>query len=176
MPIAWQYGAPAIALHWLLAVLISFMAGLGWYMMTVEHEPGGDWYMNLHKSVGLVVFVLVLLRIVWRAFHAPEPLPPNTPRWQVQSAKATQWLLYACMVVLPVTGILGASYSRPGLAFFGMQVPMWAATSRATSKLFFTIHSFTVWVLVALVVLHVLGGLKHLLVDRDEVFRRMWPN
>ena len=174
--IAWHYAAPAVALHWLLALLISFMAGLGWYMMTVEHQPGGQWYIDLHKSVGLVVFTLVLLRVVWRAFHAPEPLPADLPRWQVTLAHATEWLLYACMVVMPVTGILGASHQRAGLAFFGLALPHWAAPNRDLAELFFSIHSATVWVLVGLVALHVIGGLKHLLVDRDEVFSRMWPN
>jgi len=171
----WRYAAPAILLHWVLALLIAFMAGLGWYMMSVEHDPGGRWYMDLHKSIGLIVFALVLLRVLWRVFHKPAPLPRSLPAWQALLSSLTQWLLYACMVALPVTGLVGAEYSRAGLAFFGIPLPAGMAPDRATSKLFFGMHEFLVWVLVGLVALHVLGALRHLLVDRDDVFDRMWP-
>ena len=172
-PAGWRYGMPAIVLHWTLALLISFMAGLGWYMMTIERQPDGPWYFDLHRSIGLLVAALVLLRILWRIGHKPALLPASLPRWQVILSSVTEWLLYACMVVLPATGILGASYNRSGLKFFGVPLPTWSAPDRAMSHLFFNIHSTTVWVLVGLVALHAVGGLKHLLVDRDQVFQRM---
>lgn len=171
---AWRYGMPAIVLHWVLAVLIAAMAGLGWYMMTVEKQPQGPWYFDLHRSIGLVVAVLVLARLAWRLTHGPAPLPASLRRWQVRLASATHWLLYLCMIVMPVTGIIGAGYSRSGLAFFGFALPAWSAPDRQLSHLFFNIHSVAVWILVALVVVHAAAGLKHLLVDQDAVFQRMW--
>jgi cytochrome b561 len=171
----WGYSTPAIVLHWLLAALIAFMAGLGWYMMTVEREPGGPPLFDLHKSVGLIVMALVLLRLLWRTGHRPQPLPASVPRWQARLSGLVQSMLYAAMVLVPLTGILGASYSRSGLRFFGAQLPRWTTPSRPTAHQFFEIHSVLVWVLVVLVVLHTLAGLKHLLVDRDQVFARMWP-
>lgn len=173
-PAVWRYGRPAIFLHWVLALLIVFMTGLGWYMMTVEHEPGGERLFNLHKSVGLIVTALVLARILWRLFHKPAPLPAGTPGWQIGLAHLTHWGLYALMIAIPTTGILGASYSRAGLFFFGTVLPRWVEPARATAHQFFELHETLVWVLVVLVVLHVAAGLKHLLVDRDEVFGRMW--
>ncbi|MFC5497621.1 cytochrome b [Caenimonas terrae] len=173
-PAAWRYGRPAIVLHWLLAALIVLMVALGWSMMTIEHGPQGPWYFDLHRSIGLVVFALVLLRIVWRLFHRPAPLPAGLPRWQVALSSVTQGLLYACMVVMPVTGYLGSAYSKAGVRFFGLPLPAWATPARATAHQLFEIHSITVWVLVGLVALHAAGGLKHLLVDRDGVFQRMW--
>ncbi len=171
----WRYSTPAVFLHWVLAALIAFMAALGWFMMTVEHEPGGERFFDWHKSIGLVVAALVLLRIVWRAFHRPRALPSGMPRWQVRLSELVQWLLYAVMVLVPLTGILGASYSRGGLAFFGAALPRWATPDRPLSHLLFEVHSALVWVTVALLVLHVIGGLKHLLIDHDDVFGRMWP-
>jgi len=169
----WRYSTPAIVLHWLLALLIVFMAALGWWMMTVEHEPGGERWFDLHKSIGLVVFTLVLLRILWRIFHRPEPLPAGMARWQVVLAEGVQWLLYVAMVLLPVTGIVGASYSRAGLAFFGTALPRWVEANRATAHQFFEWHETLVWITVVLVVLHAAGAVKHL-VDRDRIFQRMW--
>jgi cytochrome b561 len=172
-PARWRYGQPAIVLHWLLALLIVFLVGLGWWMMTIERTPQGPWYFDLHRSIGMVVAALVALRLLWRAGHRPAPLPPGLPGWQVKLSALTQGLLYACMVVLPVTGFAGSLYSRAGIRFFGLQLPQ-LAPNRQVSHLLFDVHSVTVWVLVGLVALHVAGGLKHLLVDRDAVFQRMW--
>lgn len=171
----WRYSTPAVVLHWLLTLLIAFMAALGWFMMSVEEEPGAQRWFDLHRSVGLVVAALVLLRLLWRLFHRPEPLPAGVPPWQAKLSRLVQWLLYLAMVLVPVTGIVGASHTRAGIAFFGTALPRWATPDRATAQQFFQIHSALVWVLVALVVVHTLAGLKHLLVDRDRVFARMWP-
>jgi cytochrome b561 len=170
----WRYGPPAVVLHWLVAILIVGLLGLGWYMMSIEKQPGSDWYFNLHRSLGLTLAGLVVLRIIWRMSHRPEELPASVPPWEKTLSLAAHWLLYACMVVMPLTGYLGSAYNKSGVAFFGLALPFWAANSRELSKLFFTIHEALVWVLVAAVVLHALAGLKHLLVDKDRVFQRMW--
>ena len=172
---AWRYSTPAIVLHWLLAALIAFMLALGWSMMTVEGEPEGHRWFNLHKSIGLVVLALVALRLLWRLAHRPEPLPAGVPAWQARLSAITQALLYVMMVALPATGVAGAMYSRAGLSFFGTALPHWVAPNRPVAKQFFELHETLVWVLVVFVGLHVAGGLKHLLVDRDQVFARMWP-
>jgi cytochrome b561 len=171
---AWRYGMPAIVLHWLLALLIAGMVALGWYMMSIEKQPQGPWYFDLHRSVGLMVAALVVLRVLWRLTHGPAPLPASLPRWQVRLSSTTHWLLYACMIVMPVTGVVGAGYNRSGLQFFGLALPAWSAPDRELSHFFLNIHSFTVWILVGLVVLHAAAGLKHLMVERDAVFQRMW--
>ena len=170
----WRYGRPAVLLHWLVAILIAGLLGLGWYMMSIEKEPGSEWYFNLHRSLGLTLAGLVVLRLIWRISHKPAELLDSVPFWEKKLSLATHWLLYACIVVMPLTGYLGASYNKSGVAFFGLKLPFWAANSRDLSKLFFTIHSTLVWVLVAVIVLHVLAGFKHLLVDKDNVFQRMW--
>ena len=170
----WRYSPPAVLLHWLLALLIVFMAGLGWWMMTVEHEPGGREWIYLHQSVGLVVAALVLLRVLWRLGHPPEPLPAGVPRWQARLAHLVQWLLYVAMLLVPAAGIVGSLYTKSGLHFFGQATNAGVTPVHDTAEQFFEIHEALVWVMVVLVVLHVLAGLKHLLVDRDQVFERMW--
>ena len=171
---AWRYGLPAIFLHWILAILITGMVCLGWYMMSAEHDPGSRWYFDLHKSFGLLVFALVLLRILWRFMHKPAKLPANLPKWQVVASSITQWLLYVCMFLLPITGFLGSSYSKSGVALFGLRLPGWFVPNHDMAEQFFSIHSVLVWVLVAAVALHAAAGLKHLIFDRNGVFQRMW--
>src|SRR3569833_658332 len=170
----WRYSETAVFLHWLLAVLIAGMAGLGWYMMSIEHAPNAPWYFNLHKSIGLLIFGLVLIRAIWRLGHRPAELPASLPKWEVVAASITQWLMYACMLLQPITGFLGASYSKSGIIFFGIRLPTWRTPNHDTAEQFFEIHETLVWILVALVVLHAAAGLKHLLIDRDRVFQRMW--
>jgi len=170
----WRYSRPAIILHWVLAVLIASMVALGWYMMTIEKSPAGPWYFDLHRSVGLLVGALVLMRVLWRAFHIPQPLPASLPRWQVRASSLIEILLYICMVVMPVTGYLGSAYSKSGVRFFGLELPGWTAPDRTLSHELFSIHSATVWVLVVVVCLHAAAGIRHLVVDRELVFNRMW--
>jgi cytochrome b561 len=171
----WHYAPAALALHWLMALLVAGQATLGLYMMSIEDEPGADRYFGLHMSIGLVVLVLVLARLAWRLNHPPAPLPASMPKWEVSAALAVHRLMYACMILLPVTGFLGASYSKSGVVFFGQHVPAWRVPDRDTSELFFDIHQAIVGILVALIVVHSLAAFKHLLVDKDRVFQRMWP-
>jgi cytochrome b561 len=113
------------------------------------------------------------LRLIWRLTHRPEPMPPGRP-WEVRLATVIHGLLYVGMVALPITGYLGASYSKAGVQWFGLATPRWTPPDHDTSEAFFTVHAVLLWTMVALVVLHVAGALKRLLVDRDGSFRRMW--
>ncbi len=170
----WRYSPPAVILHWLVALLIVALFGLGWYMMSIEKQPGSDWYFKLHRSLGLTVAGLIVLRLLWRASHRPAELPDGVPFWEKKLSLAAHWLLYAFMVVMPLTGYLGSAYNKSGAAFFGYQLPFWSGPNRDLSKLFFTIHEALVWVFVAAIVLHALAGFKHLLINRNKVFQRMW--
>lgn len=169
----WRYSRTAIALHWSIALLIAFMAALGWYMMSIEDEPGSGSYFNLHKSLGITMALLLAARIGWRLLNRPDPLSAAVPKWQRKLAQATQGLLYLLMVLVPAAGYLGASYSKKGAQWFGLATPQWALPDHDLAEQFFDIHSVLVWVLVVLVGLHVLGALKHLLIDHDGVFQRM---
>jgi cytochrome b561 len=171
----WTYAKPAIALHWILALLLPAMVALGWYMMSIEDQPNSGWYFSLHKSIGITIFLLVLLRLIWRLTHTPHSLPSTVAQWQVTLSRWTQWLLYCCMFLMPLTGFTGAIYSKHGVSFFGLALPK-VTPNHDLSELFFSAHGVIVWILIGLATLHIAGGLKHLLVDRDGVFQRMWPN
>jgi cytochrome b561 len=171
---AWRYGNTAIFLHWLLAVLITVTAAIGWIMMAIEKEPGSIWYFNLHKSIGLVIALMAALRLLWRIRHRPQGLPQSVPRWQARLSTLTQALLYLLMLLIPLIGYLGAAHSKSGVIWFGVTTPRWAVANHDLAEQFFDIHSLLVWVLVGALTLHVLGALKHRLVDRDGVFERVW--
>ena len=168
------YAPIARALHWGLAILIVGMTGLGWYMTSIENDPAAGWFFRLHKSVGLLIVGLVLLRLVWRLGHSPAPLPATVPAWQLAAARMGHGLLYAAMIAMPLSGMIGAMLGKRELLFFGVPLPRLFAINHDLSEIFFSVHSVTTWVLVALVSVHALAALKHLAVDKDGVFQRMW--
>ncbi len=170
----WQYGVPAILLHWILALLVVVMAALGWTMLAFEDSPGSSWYFDLHKSLGMIVAGLVLLRWLWRIGHRPGPLPAQVPVLQARVAVLTHWLMYVCLFLMPISGLAGAAFSKSGLIFFGHSLTRLVAPDHALSERFFALHGIVIWVLTGLVVLHVLAALRHLLFHRDGVFQRMW--
>ena len=175
LPVTWRYSRPAIFFHWVLAALIPFQIGLGWYMLSIEDTPGSAAYFALHVSLGLTAALLIALRLIWRLSNRPIPLPATLPAWQVKVANLTHVLLYVLLVLMPITGFLGASVSGEPIAFFGISLPVWTSENDTLKEQLFTAHSFIAWALVALVLLHVLGALTHLLIDKDSVFGRMWP-
>ena len=169
-----RYAPVAVFLHWALTILFFGMIGLGWYMMSIEDEPGSNRYFDLHKSIGILVAGLVLWRAAWRFGHQPAALPVNVPPRLASAARASHGLLYVAMVLMPLAGIVGAMFSENGITFFGWTMPRVFAPNQDTAEIFFHAHSVIAWVLVGLIALHVLAALKHLVIDKDDVFQRMW--
>src|SRR5258708_38324849 len=101
-----RYTMPAITLHWIIAILVLVMIGLGLYMTGIPRgTPERTFYYNLHKSIGVTVAVLVLIRLCWRFRTPPPPLPSSVPAWQVQASKLSHALLYLCLVLIPLSGV-----------------------------------------------------------------------
>jgi cytochrome b561 len=172
------YHSVSLALHWLVAVLVFGQIALGCWMLGIPKSPPGlraDWF-NLHKSIGLTVAVLMIVRLAWRWHHRPAPLPQGMPAWQRKAAAANQALLYALLILQPVWGYLGSSFTRYPIKYFGVTLPKWGWDSPALKDLFSALHLGTAWLLAAVLALHVAAALKHRLIDRDGVFERMWPS
>lgn len=170
----WRYDITSRILHWVLAILLISLIALGLYMTSIEDVPGSSWYFNLHKSLGLVAAALILMRIFWRLTHKSAPLPETVAKWQVKISRFVHFLLYICMVLMPLTGYLGASFTKKGIAFFGWQLPQWVNANHDTAEQFFDIHETIAWILIILISLHVLAAFQHLFFKKDGVFRRMW--
>ena len=169
-----RYTRTAIALHWLIAALVIFQFAWGWWMQDIPKQPVGPRVdaFNLHKSIGMTIFALMVVRILWRIVHSPPPLP-RMPQWQARVALANHALLYAALVIQPLVGYLGSEFSGFPVKFFGLMLPGWAGKSVAMKDLMSTIHLATSWVIAVTVVLHIAAALKHALVDRDRLLARM---
>ena len=172
-----RYGAVAIALHWLIG--IALIAELGFGFLLPEIAPRGTparaALLNQHKSIGIVLGIAVVLRLGWRLAHRPPPWPRRMPAWQARAAGAWHRALYACMLVQPLSGYVASNFSRRGVVFFGQALAPWGPDMPAVYRALQRLHDVVGYVLAALVVLHVAAALKHLVVDRDGVFARMWP-
>jgi len=173
-----RYDRVAMTLHWLVAIGVLGQIALGWWMLDIPKQPVGvrAYWFNLHKSIGLTVGVLIVLRLAWRLAHPPPALPSTLPRWQVKAAHASHLLLYACMIAMPLAGYLGSVYSGYPIRYFGLSLPGWGGKDEALKELFSTVHLFASFAFLSLIKLHVLAALKHLFIDRDGVFHRMLPH
>jgi cytochrome b561 len=171
------YSGVAIALHWLIGIGVLAMFVLGWWMIDIPKLPAGPraYWFNVHKSIGMTIGLLVVARIVWRLTHRPPPLPASMPAWQQRAAHVSHSLLYLCMVVMPVSGFLGSTFSPYPIKYFGITLFSWGWDLPALKAVLSGVHLSTVILFMALVALHIGAALKHLLISRDGVFFRMLP-
>ena len=172
-----RYTRTAIALHWVVALGVLAQIGFGWYLQEIPRGvPERTVYVNFHKSTGMILGLLILLRVAWRLTHKPPPLPASIPAWQQRAARASHALLYTCMIVMPLAGYTASNFSRFGVNFFNaVMLPPWGANERSVYAFFNGLHVWTSYLFVALIALHILAALRHLFIDRDAVFQRMWP-
>jgi cytochrome b561 len=168
-----RYTRVAVALHWLIAAVVAAQVGWGWLMQQIPKSPPGlraDAF-NVHKSIGLCILALMLVRLGWRLAHAPPALPPM-PRWRARAAKLTHVALYAALIVMPLAGYLGSAFSGYPVKWFGLTLPAWAPASPALKTLMSNVHLVTSIVLVSLIALHVAAAIEHAL-RGDGVLARM---
>jgi len=171
-----RYHSFAIFLHWLLAIGVFVMIGLGWYMTEIpKGTPDRAFWFNLHKSIGVTLGVLVLIRLWWRLTHKPPALPASMPAWEVTAAKISHTLLYACLVIMPVVGFVGSNFTKYGVKYFGIPIGPFFPENQAVRDALQEVHEITSYVLIAAIVVHILAAFKHLVIDKDRVFERMLP-
>jgi cytochrome b561 len=172
---AQPYTRSAIALHWVLVLLVFTLYGLGWYMVGIpKGTPPVAYFYNLHKSLGIVAALPIVLLIWWRATHVPPPLPGSLPAWQARAAHINHLLFYICLVALVVSGFVESNFTKFGVKFFGYPLPILGWEDKILYRIFNRIHVYTSYFFAGLMAVHIAAALKHLLVNRDGVFQRMW--
>lgn len=179
-----SFGAPdrytlvAVILHWVIAVGVLVQISMGWALRDVPRGvPLRTIVVNNHKSLGITLGVLILIRLIWRLGHKVPPPPSGLPTWQRVSAKTSHMLLYVLMVVMPASGYIATNFSKFGIKYFNSSftLPPWGPDDKAVYAFFNTLHVTSAWVLMALITLHILAALHHLILRRDGVFQRMLP-
>ena len=170
-----RYNRVMVLLHWALALGLIAQLGLGLWMEEIPKDPPGvrAYWFNLHKSIGIVLGFLVLWRLGWRVTHSVPPQLPNTPDWQAKVAKLNHGLMYVVMVMLPVSGFLGSSFSPYPVKFFGLVLPRFWEAQPDFKSVLSEVHELAAFALIALVVLHLLAVVWHTVVKKDGLLSRM---
>jgi len=171
-----RYSAVAVILHWLIAIAVI----VNWRLAeTAEHleGPAAQVYMNPHKALGILVLVLTAVRIVWRLVNPPPALDPAYKTWERMLAKTVHAIFYILLISIPLLGWIASSSFGYGIDMFGLfEVPaLPVANNPDAGKWVIGIHK-TLWTpFLILIVLHVLGALKHHFMDRNGELGRMIP-
>lgn len=167
------YSRTAIALHWIIAALIVGNVA-GALLADALGPPAAGSIMAVHKSFGLTVLGLSLVRLGWRVTHGFPRFPDSTPGWDAVAARATHLAFYGLMIAVPLAGWAMSSAGPRPLGWFGIPFPK-LPIGEAAGSVAHDAHVYLAYATVALLVLHVAGALKHHLVDRDDVLLRMLP-
>ena len=172
-----RWGATSQLLHWTIAGLILSIGAVGLVMGELPRSPKWFWVYTLHKSLGLTVLALVLVRIAWRLYAGAPPPVEGTPRWQARLASLTHGAIYVLILAMPLSGWLydSASGLRP-FRWFGLaEVPKLSPPHEALADAMHETHELLFWVLIALVIGHAGAALYHHFVRRDATLARMLP-
>lgn len=171
-----SYGIVARSLHWVIAALVLVQLGLGAYAANLPVSLARLQWLTRHKSVGLAILTLMLLRLAWRLLDPPPPLPAFMPVWERRAALATHRLLYALLLLAPLAGWLHASAAGLSVNWFGLfLVPDLVPKDRALAAVFWAAHVGLVAALAVLIAVHIAAALRHAFVLRDGVLERMLP-
>jgi cytochrome b561 len=156
-----------------MALMILGLLAVGFYMTSQKISPDVIKLYMTHKSVGLSVLTLAVLRLLWRISH-PAPPPPAMPRWQHLASQISHGVLYGLMFAMPISGWLMNSATGTPMKYFGFfKVPPLISRSAEQVEFWKSVHGFLAWSLLALICIHLLAVLKHQLIDRDGLLSRM---
>ncbi len=170
------WGAIPQLLHWTIAMLVIGLATVGLLMQTLPNSPAKLQVYALHKSFGITVLALTLLRLGWRLFDRRPAYPPGMPRWERRLAAATHALLYLLLLAMPLSGWLYNSASAFSLRWFGLfALPPLAGRDPQLKALALALHQWGFYLLAALFAVHVAAALKHHCLDRDRTLTMMLP-
>jgi len=170
-----RYGAVAIALHWLMALLIVGAFCVGLYMHDLPLSPTKLRLFNYHKWTGVTILTLAALRLLWRLSHRPPALPAM-PDWQRWAAHLGHAALYLLFFAVPLVGWAYSSATGFPIVVFGLlPLPDFVSPDRALAQDLKELHGSLAWLLALFVVVHLAAVAKHQFLDRDGLLSRMWP-
>jgi cytochrome b561 len=170
-----RYTGVAIALHWLLGLMIVGAFVVGLYMADLPMSPSRLKLFNWHKWAGITILAFSVLRLLWRFTHRP-PADLPAPRWQNLAAHGTHWALYALFFLVPLAGWAYSSAAGFSVVWFGvLPLPDFVGKDKALADMLKERHELLAWLLAVLVLLHIAAALKHHFIDRDGLINRMRP-
>lgn len=169
-----RFGWLTITNHWLTATLVVLMLFVGFYMANLPRGPEKLQMIGVHKSIGVTVLVLAILRVFWRSRNPMPDMLGNPPAWRHLLARSVQFTLIGLIVLMPITGWIMSSAGGHPVSFFGLfTLPDLVGKSKPLGGAFHEIHEILAFIIIALLVVHVLAALKHAFLDRDSTLLRI---
>lgn len=170
-----KYSLSMRILHWVMAAIMLTLLGVGLWMTSLPNDyPGKYDIYALHKSFGVVALILIVTRLIVRFNTKIPKLPSAINKWEARLSDIVLVLLYICMVLQPLSGYVMSDLTGHKVAFFSLSIPLIFPKDQQLGMLFVKLHTIIGYGLIALFVLHLAGAIKHLLVERINLFRRMW--
>jgi len=171
-----RYGAVAQGFHWIIAALIVVQFTLAWKAVNLPLGVRQLALLARHKSFGMTVLMLVVLRLLWRLKNPPPALPPGMAPWERILARVSHTALYVLLFAMPLTGWMMSSAKNYSVSWFGLFTwPNLIAKDQHAFKLLVSTHHILSWTLLTIVILHILAAFKHHFWDKDDVMLRMLP-
>ena len=171
-----RYSAVAQGFHWLIAALIVLQFTLGWTALELPLGARKLARLDWHKSFGMTILMLAVLRLSWRLFNRPPELPDGMSKIERLLAKLTHVAFYVLLFAMPLTGWLMSSAKNYSVSWFGLFTwPNLIGKNEDNFDLLRSTHEFLSWALLVLAILHILAALKHHFWNKDDVLVRMLP-
>ncbi len=170
-----EYSTGSKIIHWTLAIIIILMLALSFFLDDVPKPNQPIAYM-IHKSFGLLVLALMLVRLLWISMRGKPELPATVPNWQKVLARGVQYSLYLFLFLMPISGwIMSVAANHPPVFFGLFSVSLPITPSEDLAGIMAQTHEIIAWILIFLLVLHVAGALKHYFFNKDNVLQTMLP-
>ena len=171
-----NYGVVAKSFHWVIALLVIGLLCVGLYLDSLDPSPLMFKVSFWHKSFGITVLALVILRVLWRFTNTHPHSLPTHAQWEKALAKITHGLLYLVLFVMPLSGWIMSSAKGFSVSVFNLfTLPDLVGESEQIGSIARAVHGYAAYTLIALIGLHFAGAMKHHVIDRDSTLRRMLP-
>ncbi len=169
------YGLVSIVIHWLVALAVFGLFGLGLFMVDLTYYS--PWYQTapyIHKSVGLILFALMLFRVLWRFVNVSPASPSNHSKIEKIGAKIGHRLIYTLLFLLMISGYLISTADGRGISVFNwFEVPAWITSIDQQEDIAGEIHFWLAWTLIIMAAGHALAAIKHHVIDKDTTLTRI---
>ena len=171
-----RFTPTAVALHWVLAVLIIFNLCFGLYTVGLPLSPQKLKFFSWHKWVGVTIFMLAAARLLWRLYHPAPALPSTMKDWERKAANISHTLLYVLFFAAPLSGWLFSSANGFQTVYLGvLPIPDLLPKNKEVAAVLRFCHRWINYTMAALIVVHAAAAVKHHFIDRDDVLTRMLP-
>jgi cytochrome b561 len=170
-----RFGVIAVALHWLVALSVFGLFGLGLWMTELDYYD--NWYKQgpwLHKSIGVLLFFVVIFRLCWRVLTPPPVALTSHKQWEVRIAHITHLLFYLLLLTIMVSGYLISTADNRSIEVFGwFSIPATITSIPSQEDIAGWVHLILASSLIGLALLHAAAALKHHVIDRDRTLNRI---